>query len=136
MNLIGIIILVTLVAVFLLNFAAEYLNLRCQAKELPESVRGVYSPEKYQKSKDYLRTRTRFGWVSTAFDLLLLLGFWFAGGFEMLDSLVRQWGGGPVVTGGLYIGSPAAVKALAHPPVSNDRPLWIEARFGFPNATG
>jgi len=135
MNLIGIIILVTLGAVFLLNLLAEILNLRCQAKELPDEWRSVYSPEKYRKSMHYLRVRTRFGWVTAAFDLALLLVFWFSGGFEMLDGLVRQWGFGPLVTGGLYIGSLVAVKALLDQPFSYYSTFVIEERFGFNTAT-
>ena len=73
MNFIGLIILVTLAANFTLNITAEILNLRGQSNELPEGFRSVYSPERYRQSQDYLRTRTRFGWVTATFDLLPVL---------------------------------------------------------------
>jgi len=73
--------------------------------------------------------------VSAAFDLGLLLVFWFAGGFEWLDSLVRQWGFGPVVTGLLYIGILLAAKVLLDQPFAFYSTFVIEARFGFNTST-
>ncbi|MCP3952111.1 MAG: M48 family metallopeptidase [Desulfobacterales bacterium] len=135
MNIIGTIILVTLAADFVLNVIAEVLNLRCQSNELPEGFRGVYSPERYRQSQVYLKTRTRFGWVTATFDLALLLLFWFGGGFELLDNLVRQWGYSPVITGTLYIGILLAARALLGQPFAIYSTFVIEARFGFNTAT-
>jgi len=135
MNLIGIIILVTLAGDFIFNIAAEILNLSHQSSELPEGFQDVYSPERYRQSQAYLRTRTRFGWVTASFDLLLLLLFWFAGGFELLDNLVRPWGFGPVLTGTLYIGILLAAKALLDQPFALYSTFVIEARYGFNTAT-
>ena len=135
MNLIGIVILVALLVDFGLNLTAEILNLRSQSNELPEGFRGVYTPERYYQSQAYLRSRTRFGWVTAAFDLGVLLLFWFAGGFEFLDTQVRQWGVGPVVTGALYIGILLAFKALLDLPFSLYSTFVIEARFGFNTST-
>ena len=64
---------------------AEVLNLRALSPELPEEFRDVYDEEKYARSQEYTRVRTRFGFVTAAFDMALLLGFWFAGGFNWLD---------------------------------------------------
>ncbi len=135
MNLIGVIILVTLAAEFVLNVTAEILNLRCQSNELPEGFRGVYSPERYRQSQAYLKTRTRFGWVAATFDLALLLLFWFGGGFEFLDNLVRPWGYGPVITGMLYIGILLGGRTLLEQPFAIYSTFVIEARFGFNTAT-
>jgi STE24 endopeptidase len=135
MNLIGIIILAALAVDFVLNMTAEILNLRTQTDELPEGFKSVYSPGRYRRSQAYLRSRTRFGWVTAAFDLGLLLVCWFTGGFELLDNLVRQWGRGPVVTGTLYIGSLLALKALLDQPFALYSTFVIEQRFGFNTAT-
>lgn len=135
MNLIGIIILAALVVDFVLNITADILNLRVQSDELPEGFKSVYAPERYRQSQAYLRSRTRFGWVTATFDLGLLLIFWFAGGFESLDNLVRQWGFGPIVTGTLYVGILLAVKTLLDQPFSIYSTFVIEQRFGFNTAT-
>lgn len=135
MNLIGIIILVTLAVDFLLNLVAEFLNLRAQTDELPEGFKSVYSPERYRQSQAYLRSRSRYGWVTATFDLGLLLFFWFAGGFEFLDTEVRQWGFGPVGTGMLYIGILLVLKAVLDLPFSLYSTFVIEERFGFNTST-
>lgn len=135
MNLIGIIILVALTANLLLNVLAEVLNLRRQTNRPPAGFEGVYPPEKYHQSQVYLKTRTRFGWVTTAFDLALLLLFWFAGGFEYFDQLVRSWSFGPVLGGTIYIGILLGIKSLLDQPFSLYSTFVIEARFGFNTAT-
>jgi len=135
MNLIGIIILAALAANLALNILAEVLNLRRQTSRPPAGFEDVYPPEKYHQSQAYLKTRTRFGWAAAAFDLALLLLFWFAGGFEYLDQWVRQWSFGPVLTGTLYIGLLLGVKSLLNQPFSLYSTFVIEARFGFNTAT-
>ena len=135
MNFIGILILFALLADYTLTIIAEVLNLRGQSSDLPAGFEGVYSPERYRRSQAYLRSRTRFGWMTATFDLGLLLLFWFSSGFEWLDSLVRQWGFGPVVTGLLYLGILLAVKSLLDQPFATYSTFVIEARFGFNTAT-
>jgi STE24 endopeptidase len=73
--------------------------------------------------------------VTAAFDLALLLLFWFVGGFALLDNGVRQWGFGPVVTGTLYIGILLAAQTLLKQPFALYSTFVIEARFGFNTAT-
>jgi STE24 endopeptidase len=135
MTLIGAVILIALAVDFLLNIIAEILNLHVQSDALPEAFKGTYSPERYRQSQAYLEARTRFGWVASSFDLAVLLLFWFAGGFELLDYGVRQWGFGPVVTGTLYIGILMAAKTLLDLPFSVYGTFVIEERFGFNTST-
>lgn len=135
MNLIGIIILVALATNLLLNILAEVLNLRRQTSRPPTGFEDVYPPEKYRQSQAYLKTRTSFGWTAAAFDLALLLIFWFFGGFEYLDQWVRQWSLGPVLSGTLYIGILLGAKSLVAQPFAVYSTFVIEARFGFNTAT-
>ena len=72
MNAIAIIILFAIIFDFVLNGIADYLNLKMLRNDLPESFRGVYDPERYSKSQRYLKTNTRFGWISGSFNLLII----------------------------------------------------------------
>src|SRR5262249_10742812 len=73
--------------------------------------------------------------IHSAFDLAVLLIFWFAGGFNWLDHIVRNFGLGPVLTGLIYIGILVLVSDLLSLPFSVYSTFVIEERFGFNRTT-
>ena len=81
MNGYGAIVLAALLLDFALGAGADVLNLRALARELPAEFRDVYDAERYRRAQEYTRVRARFGLVTSALGLALLLPFWFAGGF-------------------------------------------------------
>ena len=131
MNLIAVIILVTIGIDFVLNFWADRLNLQCLRPELPEPFKEIYAPDQYHKSQEYLRVNTRFSWISGSFSAVLLLVFWFAGGFPLLDHWVRAWNLGPILSGIMFIGILGLLKAIVSLPFSVYATFVIEERFGF-----
>jgi STE24 endopeptidase len=135
MNFIGIIILLTLLGEFILNTIADMLNLSRLQKQIPEPFKDIYDGEQYRKSQDYLRVNTRFSWISSGVDLALLLIFWFAGGFSLLDNRVRSFDEGPIFTGLMFIAILVALKAVISIPFSVYDIFVIEQRFGFNNTT-
>ena len=135
MNTISLIILVALIFDFILNGVADYLNLKNLHHELPEAFQGVYDPERYRQSQQYLKVNTHFGWVSGTFNVILILVFWFGRGFPLLDEWVRTFNYGPVATGLIYMGILIAVKALLSLPFSVYGTFVIEERFGFNQTT-
>ncbi len=135
MNIYAVIILATIAATFLMNLITELLNLRALRPDLPEEFDGVYDAEAYQKSQEYTRVRTRFGFITSGFSLLLTLGFWFAGGFNYLDSLVRAWQLNAIWTGMIYIGILIISRSILSLPFSIYSTFVIEERFGFNKIT-
>ncbi len=135
MHIIGIIILLAIVFDLILNALADYHNLKMLRKDLPDSFRGVYDPERYRRSQDYLRVNTRFGWVTSTINIALVLIFWFGKGFPILDQWVRSWNQGPVVTGLMYIGVLMILMATLSLPFSIYATFGIEERFGFNKTT-
>ncbi|UCH20668.1 MAG: M48 family metallopeptidase [Deltaproteobacteria bacterium] len=135
MNLIGIIILFAILFDLILNGLADYYNLKMLRKDLPDSFRGIYEPERYRQSQDYLRVNTRFGWVTSSLNIVLILIFWFGKGFPMLDQWVRSLSQGPVVTGLIYIGTLIFMMAILSFPFSVYATFVIEERFGFNKTT-
>jgi len=116
MNTIALIILAALLLDAGLKFAADWLNLKRLHSELPEAFADWYDPERYRRSQDYLRVNTRFEWIVTGGDLLLLLTFWFGGGFAWLDEWVRGFAFSTLTTGLLFIGFLVALKGLLNLP--------------------
>lgn len=135
MNIYGLIILIALLANFVLALIADWLNLRALDPQLPNEFAGVYDTEKYASSQEYTRVGTRFGLVTGTFDLILLLIFWQAGGFNYLDQLVRGWGLGMVATGLLFTGILLLAKTVISLPFSIYSTFVIEERFGFNRTT-
>ena len=135
MNFIAIIILCAICVDFILNLAADGLNLKHLRSELPQAFEGVYEPERYRKSQQYLKVTTQFGWITSTFNLCLILVFWFAGGFPLLDKWVRTFELGPVPSGLIYIGVLVLLKAALSLPFSVYATFVIEERFGFNKTT-
>jgi STE24 endopeptidase len=135
MNVYGSIILVTLLLDYGLNLVADMFNLRALRPELPAAFRGVYDADAYCQSQAYTRVQTQFSWVSSTCMLVVTLLFWFTGGFNALDQVVRGWGWGPVWTGLAYIGLLMLGRLLLSLPFSVYTTFVIEARFGFNRTT-
>src|SRR5262249_23550555 len=122
------IVLVALLVGFVVERMADWLNLGALTPEPPHELRHLYDRERYRKAQDYLRARTRFGIVSASVDLVLLLGFWLAGGFGWLDRVVRALADGPIVRGVLFIGALALGRLLLALPLRWWSTFVIEAR--------
>jgi len=134
-NLFFAVILAALVVEYALHLAADLFNLKALKLEPPPDLEGVYRPEDYRSSQEYTRAKTRLHIGAATFKLALLLAFWFAGGFNQLDGLVRGWGFIPVVSGLLYIGILLLAYSLLTLPFSIYGTFVIEERFGFNRTT-
>lgn len=135
MNTYAAIILAALLAEYGLNVLSDLLNVRHLKPTLPEEFRDTFDEDEYETAQDYTRTRTRFGLLSSTFGLAVLLLFWFAGGFEWLDTVVRTWGFGPILTGLLYVGLLVLGRSVLSLPFSIYSTFVIEERFGFNETT-
>ena len=131
MNIYAIIILVAIVVDFVLEIISNRLNLKSLTKKLPDEFEDVYDEDTYAKSQEYTRTRTKFGFITGTFNLLLLLGFWFSGGFNWLDQWARSFDYGVIGTGLIFIGALVIAKSIISLPFSLYSTFVIEERFGF-----
>lgn len=135
MNIYGIVILAALGIDFILNFVADLKNVQALDNQVPEEFDGLYDAETYQKSQEYTKATTKFGLLTSTFDLAVLLGFWFGGGFNWLDHIVRAWHFGSLATGLVYFGILIAAKMILSLPFSLYSTFVIEERFGFNKTT-
>ncbi len=135
MNIFGTVVFVTLLFTFFLTLVSELLNLKASAAGIPAEFVGVYDDAAYRQSREYLGTSTRFSLFSSAVDLLLLLLFWFAGGFNALDQFIRAQGFTSLANGLLYIGALMLLQSLFALPFSIYKTFVIEERFGFNKTT-
>ncbi len=135
LNPIAIVVLATIAIDAGLNLAADILNLKDIRKKLPRAFEGWYAPQAYKKSQEYLKVNTRFGWIAGSSDLLILLLFWFGGGFGWLDDRVRDLGWPVALSGLIYIGILVGIKGFLAMPFNVYATFVIEERFGFNQTT-
>jgi STE24 endopeptidase len=134
----AILILSAVLAAFALESIAKLLDLRALRRgdrALPREVRGAYDPEALKRSRAYGAARIRFRLVESTLGLLVLLSFWFGGGFRWLDELVRGLELPAVPSGLLYIGTLALASAVLGLPFAIWSTFVIEERFGFNRTT-
>jgi STE24 endopeptidase len=129
------VIAAALVAEYLVNLVVDRLNLKTMGGPLPAEFADAYDPETYRKSQEYTRARSRFGVVSSTTTLALTFAFWFAGGFNAVDRMVRGWALPEVLTGLAFIGVLAFLRMIIALPFSAYSTFVIEQRFGFNRTT-
>ena len=135
MNTFAVIILVAIIGEYLLGLASSILSLRTFSPTLPTEFRDVFDEDKYTQARHYSKTRTYFGVIHSSIDLMILLSFWFSGGFEWFDQVVRTADYGPLGSGLMYIGSLTLASFLLGLPFRLYSTFVIEARFGFNRTT-
>ena len=135
MNIYAIIILVTIIFSFILDLISNWLNLKALDPKLPDEFQDVFDAEKYRKSQEYTKVNTRFGFITSIFGLALTLVFWFAGGFDYLDQIVRGWNLHFIWTGLLFIAILMFAKSFVSLPFSIYHTFVIEEKFGFNKTT-
>ena len=135
MNIIFWIILVAVMSEFLLGSLSVILNLRSLKTSPPVGLEDVFAADEYQRSQEYTRVQSRFGLLVGFFDLVILVIFWFGGGFNYIDQEVRALGFNGIITGILFVGVLLTVNTLIKMPFSLYGTFVIEERFGFNKTT-
>src|SRR5258706_855008 len=86
-----ILIVVISVASYGFDQFLEYLNLSAQRKDIPEDIALFYDREKYRRSLDYHRDRTKLSFLSSAYSFLLSISMLLLGGFGWVDRALRGY---------------------------------------------
>ncbi len=130
-----VLILITFTAGYILDTISDYLNLKNLKPELPEEFCDVYDNEKYAKSQEYTRVRTKFGFISSGFSFLLILIFWLGGGYPLLDELLRGLIADSLYRGVAFIALLMIAQSVISMPFSIYSTFVIEEKFGFNKTT-
>ena len=129
------IIVLALIADFTIRSAATIFNLRSLKSSPPFGLADIYEQEGYQKSQEYIRVQSQFGLTMSALKLVGSLAFWFAGGFNYIDQVVRIVGWNEISNGIVFFGIFAIVAAILNIPADLYATFVIEERFGFNKTT-
>jgi len=131
MNIYAVVILAALIVSYLLELVSDILNLQALGSELPGELGGIYDQDSYINSRQYTRSRTRFGFITGFVDLSVVVLFWFEGWFNSLDIYLRSFGFNPILTGLLFIGALLLFKLIYSLPFQIYSTFVIEEKFGF-----
>ncbi len=135
MNIYLVVILIALIGEFALRSVARYLNLKALDPKLPAEFEGFYDGDKYRQSQEYTRAGAKFAYVSSAFDLCLILAFILAGGFNAVDGLVHGLNLPPILTGLIFFAVLYFARDIISIPFSLYSNFVIEEKFGFNKMT-
>ncbi len=84
-------VLVITVVSYLFEQALDYINLISQKTDIPKEIESFYEKDKYLKSLQYTRERTKFSFITSAFGFLLSTAMLLTGGFGWLDGILRVY---------------------------------------------
>ena len=135
MNIIFWIILIALVIDFAIGLVSTILNLRSLQTKPPETLADIYDDKEYKTSQVYTLVQSKFGLLTGSIKLVLLLVFWFAGGFNYIDELVLEFVWNDIWSGVAFIGIISIALLILNIPLSLYSTFVIEERFGFNKTT-
>lgn len=135
----GTVLFMIIIGVLVLQYAIEtvlnYLNARKFGDPIPEELGDVYNRDEYLKSQNYKKTNYRFGLFSSAFSLVLTLGFLVFGGFEWVDQIALGFSENPIIRALIFFGIIVLGSDLLGTPFSLYQTFVIEQKFGFNKTT-
>ena len=133
------IIFYLLISIILFNFIKDYfldyLNSKFFDKKIPENLSDIYDKEKYQKSQDYKKILYKFGKISKAYSLTILLLFFFFDGFLLVDNFARSLFESELLISLSFFGIIFFGSDILNLPFSLYSIFIIEEKFGFNKTT-
>jgi STE24 endopeptidase len=135
MNIYLCIIVAALLLDFFLHNLSRFLDLKHLSIDLPIEFKGYYSQDEYSRSQQYLKENTRFAYITSTFDLLIILFVIFIGLFNTLDFWVRSFGYSPPITGLMFFGILFFIQDIISTPFSLYSTFIIEEKYGFNKTT-
>jgi STE24 endopeptidase len=118
-----------------LELIATVLNVRHLRQPLPDEFRGVYDDAAFARSQSYSRESARFEMLTSGVRLAVFLGFWLAGGFPWLASLVSGLSPSPILQGLIGISLLHGAAMVLSLPFDWYDTFRIEAKYGFNKTT-
>lgn len=134
-NIMTLIIVLALFLLWKLELVATLLNLRAYPSRVPDELKDVMTAESLERGRQYLGVNARFATAQSIVSLLVLLTFWFVGGFSWLDGFARQMVSNEVAVGLIFLSAIFIGQWLISLPFSIYETFVIENRFGFNRST-
>ncbi len=123
------------VLVYAIDQVLDYLNLKHSKSAVPEKLKGIYNEEEYAKSQAYMKTKARFGFLTSAFCTILTILVLWLGGFGWIDNLLRNYIENPILLSLGFFAVLFVLSDIINLPFSYYSTFVIEEKFGFNKTT-
>jgi STE24 endopeptidase len=120
---------------FVMDQGLDYLNSTFRKKPIPEALKDVYDPEKYNKQQSYSLENYKFSIISSSFSLTLVLLMFFLEGFAFVDEFARGYSSNPIIVALIFFGILMFVSDILGTPFSFYDTFVIEEKYGFNKTT-
>ncbi len=129
----------TLAAILLMNYLMSMtltlLNLSNLSVQPPQGLEDLYDKEKYEKSQQYEKDKSRFSMIADTFSFLVSFIFLISGGYGWLDEWTKTITTDVMWSTLLFFGVFALASDLISIPFSLYSTFVIEERYGFNRTT-
>lgn len=132
----GFFVIGILVIMYMIETGLTLLNVGQKKHPIPENVKDLYEPARYQKWMHYTQTNTRFELITSGVDLLILLALLVNGGalIQVLKGISSSFES-PLLQTLIFLGLYQAISFLVGLGFSYYRTFVIEEKFGFNQTT-
>lgn len=117
------------------NLILDILNYRTITPQLPDRVKDIYSPEKYQEFVRYKQEQYRFSFVTGALGVVVMVAFLTFGWFGKINQWLLPVTDEPIMLALLYFGVLFIASDLLQIPFQWYSTFVIEQKFGFNKTT-
>lgn len=129
------VILVIVVGGYVFDLVLEFLNYKALRTDIPSEVASFYDKEKYLKSLEYHRVKTKFSFLNGAVSFLITITMLYFGGFGFVDSLLRPYFESEIWLALTFFGIILVASDILSLPFQLYSIFVIEERFGFNKTT-
>ncbi len=134
-NTIFYIIIAILISGFILERWLDYLNLKNTSDELPAELEDVYETERYKESQAYKRTNNRFSFLTSSFNLVVILLMFFLGGFAYVNQIAYSLSDNYILIALIFFGILMIASDILNTPFDIYDTFVIEEKYGFNKTT-
>ena len=124
-----------IIAIVVIDFVFErildYLNLKHFSPKVPDDLAGIYEPEKYRRSQEYLQANSRVSMISSSILFLALIIVLILNGFAWLDNISRALSQSIYLRTLIFFGIIGLASSLLSLPFDIYSTFVVEEKFGF-----
>lgn len=134
-NTIFYLIIIIPVTGFIIESFLNYLNSTMWSDKLPEELKGICDEDEYKKTQLYQKDNNNLSFISSVFNLLIILAMISLAGFAFVDSVARSLSGNYVIISLLFFGIIGLVSDIINIPFTCYDTFVIEKKYGFNTMT-
>lgn len=130
-----VLILVITIAGYIFEQVLDWINLRAQRPDIPDEIASFYNRDKYVTSLKYHDELTRFGFLTSAFSVILSVLMLVYGGFGYVDAFVKELVQHKIAATLIFFGILGLAGDILTLPFQYYSTFVIEEKYGFNKTT-